>query len=319
MNALLRAAIGGIAASLWLASPALAQDTGLGIEALSRLGDLVRWEGLVASIFVILATWVVLRLVDAQVKRFGRVFAERRLLFQKLSAFFQFIVYFVVIVLVVLLSFEVSTEILALLGGTAAVAIGFATKDLAASIVAGVMIMLDRPFQLGDRVKFGGEYGDVTAIGLRSVRLQTLDDSTVTVPNNMFLNDITSSGNYGSLDMQVVVDFHIGVDQDVRLAQELVREAAITSRFVHLQKPVVVRVTQVIVQNYIAIRVRLKVYVLDTQYEKALETDITLRVLEAFAENGIQPPAVLHRDIRDLAKTEGQDLDLATQTVSMVG
>lgn len=46
---------------------------------------------------------------------------------------------------------------LAILGGTAAVAMGFAMKDLVASVVAGVMIMVDRPFQVGDRVSFGGQ------------------------------------------------------------------------------------------------------------------------------------------------------------------
>jgi len=53
----------------------------------------------------------------------------------------------------------------------------------------------------------------------------------------------------------------------------------------------------VIVENYVALRVRLKIYVLDTKYEKALVTDITLRVLEAFDAEGIQPPAILHRNV----------------------
>ncbi|MDJ0896617.1 MAG: mechanosensitive ion channel [Alphaproteobacteria bacterium] len=308
MKAHLRPVIAAIAAVLLIAPaiPAYAQDVNLGTQALTNLAKLVRWQGVLASVFVIAATWLTLRFTDAQVAQLGRIFAERRMMLQKVNAFFRFAVYFVVIVVVVLLSFEVSTQILALLGGTAAVAIGFATKDLAASVVAGIMIMLDRPFQLGDRVNFGGQYGDVTAIGLRSVKLQTLDDNTVTVPNNMFLNDITSCGNYGELDMQVVIDFHIGVDQDVRLARELAREAAITSRFVYLPKPVVVRIKQVILNNYVAIRVRLKVYVLDTQYEKALETDITMRVLEAFAENGILPPAILSRSFGDFAQANGR-------------
>ena len=54
-------------------------------------------------------------------------------------------------------------------------------KDIALSIVAGVMIMFDRPFQVGDRVSFGGEYGDVTVIGLRSVKLRTLDEEATRI------------------------------------------------------------------------------------------------------------------------------------------
>ena len=113
----------------------------------------------------------------------------------------------------------------------------------------------------------------------------------------MFLSQLTSSGNYGALDMQVVVDFHIGIDQDARKAQALVRETGATSRYAYLPKPVVVRVFQVNLENYVALRVRLKIYVLDTKYEKALVSDITLRVMDAFDAEGIQPPAILHRNV----------------------
>ncbi len=282
-------------------SPVMAQvaQASKEIEVVTTIAQMVRWTGVVASLLVVLGSWLLLRFVDRLIASLGNAFAERRLLLQELNAFFHFGVYLITIIAIVLLSFDISREVLAILGGTAVVAMGFALKDLVASMVAGVMIMLDRPFQVGDRVTFGGEYGDITAIGLRSVKLQTLDDNTVTIPNNLFLSQVASSGNYGDLHMQVVLDFHIGADQDARLAQGLVREAAATSRYVYLPKPVVVLVSQVIIDHYLALRLRLKVYVLDTQYEKALASDITLRVLEAFESEGIRPPAILHRNATD--------------------
>jgi len=292
----LLAVIAGLAA---IAAPgfALAQA---GIEpetadAVTTLATMVRWTGLAASIVVIAGAWLVLRFLTQLVDRLGVAFAERRLLFQKINTFLRFAVYVATILITILLSFRISREVLAILGGTAAVAIGFATKDLVSSVVAGLMIMFDRPFQVGDRVQFAGEYGDVIEIGLRSVKLRTLDDSIVTIPNNMLLTEVTVCGNYGELDMQVALDFLIGVDQDVNRARAIVREAGVTSRYIHLPKPVAVRVTQVVEGSYVALRVRLKAYVLDTQYEKAFETDVTLRVLDGFREAGIQPPAVLHR------------------------
>mgnify|MGYP001828970632 CR=1 FL=1 len=298
------------------ALPVMAQDAPISseIDTLTTITNMIRWGGVLASLLVIIGAWLLLRFTDSLVENLGKIFAERRLLFQKLSAFFRFGVYLVTILTIILLSLEISREVLAILGGTAAVAMGFALKDLVASIVAGVMIMLDRPFQVGDRVSFGGQYGDITAIGLRSVKLQTLDDNTVTIPNNMFLNQITSCGNYGALDMQVVVDFHIGVDQDVQLARRLVREATATSRYVYLSKPIVVRVSQVIVDHYIALQLRLKAYVLDTKYEKDFVTDVTLRVLEAFETECIRPPAILHRNATDDGDKVGpQALRIAVQ------
>jgi small-conductance mechanosensitive channel len=58
---------------------------------------------------------------------------------------------------------------------------------------------------------------------LRSVNLRTLDDSVVAIPNNLFLNDVSSSANFGVLDMQIDTDLYIGIDQDAHLARNLVR------------------------------------------------------------------------------------------------
>ena len=253
--------------------------------------------GILMSIVVIFVAGLLLRITSNLVQNLGDIFAERRLMLQKFNAFFRFGVFISTIFIVIFLSFKLSGEAMTIIGGGTAVAIGFATKDLVASLVAGIMIIIDRPFQTGDRVSFEGQYGDITKIGLRSIKLQTLDDSTVTIPNNLFLNSVTTCGNYGVLDMQIVVDFHIGLDQDARLARDLVREAAVTSRFVYLPKPIVVLVSQVVLEQCVALRIRLKLYVLDTQYEKAMETDVTLRVMDAFAKHEIQPPAVLHRNI----------------------
>ncbi len=284
-----------LALALTLSTAASAQDPTEAVQSVTTLANMVRWGGLLASLVVIAAASLLLSFLDRIASGLGGSFAEYRLTIQKVAAFTRFGVYFVTILIVVMLSFRISREVLAILGGTAAVAIGFAMKDLVSSIVAGVMIMFDRPFQVGDRVSFGGQYGDILNIGLRSVKLRTLDDSIVTIPNNLFLNEVTSCGNYGVAHMQIVVDFLIDADADATRARNIVREAAATSRYIHLQSPLVVLVNQVVEGSYVAIRVRLKVYVLDTQHEKSFETDVTLRVLDAFRAEGIRPPAVLHR------------------------
>ncbi len=268
---------------------------------LGGIASMVRWSGVLTSLLVIVGAALALRFLRKTVEKLSARFASRRLTLQKIATFLQFAVYIATGTAVISLSLRLDATALTLIGGTVAVSVGFAIKDLVASFIAGITIMIDRPFQVGDRVMFGGEYGDITAIGLRSVRLQTLDDNTVTIPNNKFLNDMTSCGNYGALDMQVVMDFHIGADQDPLRAREIVSEAGLSSRYVYLPKPIVVLVTQVVLGATVAIRLRLKAYVLDTKYEKAFETDVHLRVLEAFRAQGIAPPAILHRRVGEPA------------------
>ncbi|MDH5490579.1 MAG: mechanosensitive ion channel family protein [Myxococcales bacterium] len=161
------------------------------------------------------------------------------------------------------------------------------------------MILMDRPFQVGDRITVGGYYGEVRRIGLRAVRLVTLDDSLVTIPNNTFLRESVASANAGALDMMVQMDFFVALDQDLDLVKEVVRDALTSSRYSYIGKPWQIVVNEVVYESYFALRLRAKAYVLDVRYEKAFETDVTERVLRGFRHYGIQPPAILeHRVFR---------------------
>jgi len=93
------------------------------------------------------------------------------------------------------------------------------------------------------------------------------------------------------------MDFYVGVDQDIAKARQIVIEVLTTSRFVHLKKPWAVLLKQVIHENYVAVQVRAKAYVLDVRFEKAFETDVNERTLQGFRDAGIAPPAVLHRSL----------------------
>ncbi|MGG5572908.1 mechanosensitive ion channel family protein [Vibrio diazotrophicus] len=277
---------------LCLALPSYASEESVNAESFQQIASLVRWSGVLFSILIIAATWLLLKFMSSLVETIGSQFAQYRMLLQKLQSFLQFFIYMGAGVVVFVLSFRINDHILALIGGTLAVSVGFALKDLAASFIAGMTVMIDRPFQVGDRVTFEGHYGDIITIGLRSVRMRTLSDDIITIPNNKFLNEVAVSGNYGALDMQVVIPFYIGMDEDIVLARNLIQEAASSSRYIHLPKPVTVLVKQTITDNYLAVQLTCKAYVVDTAYEKLFETDITLRVMDEFKQHGIKPPKI---------------------------
>lgn len=262
--------------------------------------DTIRIGGVLTGFVILIATWFTVRILTATLMRLGERFAAKRLILAQIATLSRFVLYLGGLASAVGVSVSLSKEVVIALTGTAAVTIGFALKDLAASILAGVTIIVDRPFQVGDRVSFAGYYGEITEIGLRSVRLVTLDDNVITIPNNKFLTEAVSSGNSGALDMLIQQDFYIGIDQDIGLAKRLVKESITSSRYAYLKKPWQIHVNQVMRDNYFAIRIRSKVYVLDVKYEKALETDITERVMEAFRAHDIQPPAVLHRSAENV-------------------
>jgi small-conductance mechanosensitive channel len=271
---------------------AIAAEEVVNVESIQQFASLIRWSGVFFSILVVAATWLLIKFMNSMVESIGGQFVQYRMVLQKVQSFLQFFIYMTAGLVVFMMSFRINDHILALIGGTLAVSVGFALKDLAASFIAGLTVMIDRPFQVGDRVTFEGNYGDIITIGLRSVRMRTLNDDIITIPNNKFLNEVTTSGNYGALDMQVVIPFYVGMDEDITLARDLIQEAASSSRYIHLPKPVTVLVKQTITDNYLAIQLTCKAYVVDTAYEKLFETDITLRVMKEFKKHGIKPPKI---------------------------
>lgn len=73
--------------------------------------------------------------------------------------------------------------------GVLGIAIGFAARDTLANLFAGMFIVADAPYQIGDFVNLdSGERGQVTSVGLRSTRLITRDDVEITIPNAVIAN-----------------------------------------------------------------------------------------------------------------------------------
>ncbi len=275
---------------------ALAQEEEGVKEGFDLLVKFLQPDRILYIVAIIAFSVVLARLLSGGLDRVGERLATRRLLLKKIASLTRFALYIIATIIVVFGIIQPERQTLLALGTALGVMIGFAFKDLAGSIIAGIIILIDSPFQVGDRVQFGDVYGEVSEIGLRTVKIITLDDSQISIPNNKFLTEVVSSSNAGALDMMIMLDFHIGMGEDHDLAKKLVYEATITSRYTYLVKPVVVHVLDVSNEGHFATRIRSKFYVIDVRYEVSIRTDITERVKRAFRDAGIRPPYTLERE-----------------------
>jgi len=268
-----------------------------GVDDIQNFIQFINFDGVPFALLILVVGFVGLRVMGSLVDDMGERFTNWRLQLMKGKAVLRFSAYIVMAVLVLTTVLRLENEALMAISGTLAVAIGFAMKDLAASLMAGLILIIDEPFQVGDRIAFDGYYGEVTEIGLRSVRLATLDDNAVTVPNNKFLTDSVASANAGALDAMVVVPFYIGAAEDFQRARRIVAEATATSRYVYLKKPVVTLVTDEFLGERFVTVIKVKAYVFDIRYEKAFVTDVTERVKLSFRRLGIRTPDQQYRDL----------------------
>jgi len=105
--------------------------------------------------------------------------------------------------------------------GVAGLALGFAAKDTLANFIAGVTIMWDRPFRVGDRVEVDGEFGQVKEITLRSTRIHTPNNRVVIIPNQGVVNNkIVNHTKQSSLRLDV--PFGIAYREDIDAARRAV-------------------------------------------------------------------------------------------------
>jgi len=91
-------------------------------------------------------------------------------------------------------SYNISSLIAAL--GVSSLAIGLAAKETLSNMIAGFVIVVDRPFRLGDRIESDGKVGDVMEMGLRSTKIRTLDNNILIIPNTKLVDNVVNNYAY---------------------------------------------------------------------------------------------------------------------------
>ena len=114
--------------------------------------------------------------------------------------------------------FGVVLAAFATLAGALALAVGFAAQDLIANFVAGVFILQDEPFTVGDWIEWDGTSGVVREIRMRVTKLDTFDNELVTVPNSELAGSAVTN-NVANDRRRVSVDFGIGYGDDIEEAR----------------------------------------------------------------------------------------------------
>ena len=105
--------------------------------------------------------------------------------------------------------------------GIGSVAIGFAFKDILQNLLSGMLILLTRPFRIGDQIVSGAHEGTVDDIAVRATTLRTYDNRRVVIPNSeLYTNRVTVNTAYPSRRLSVVVG--IGYGDDIEQARRIV-------------------------------------------------------------------------------------------------
>jgi small-conductance mechanosensitive channel len=252
---------------------------------LAMLGPSVRsnLDKIVFSIIVIAGGYVVYRAIVAEINRLKDQ--------KRLEAHVAFTLTRIVqwgatlaVLSAVLAQFGVTagmiSGLLTLLGGTI---IGFAAINTIGNALAGLIVMTSRPFRVGDRVFFNGQFADVEAIELIYTKMITLDNVAVSVPNQELLKD--EIDNFGE---HRVIRRHVSVTPGFEFETEDVEgallEAASQVSMVLEEPEPYVWITDI--QSY-AVEYTLYAFIDDAKALRKIDAELHRSVLEVCKERGI--------------------------------
>jgi small conductance mechanosensitive channel len=175
--------------------------------------------------------------------------------------------------------------------GIAGIALGFAARDTMENLIAGVTILLDQPFVVGDNVELEDTFGTVHEITLRSTRLRTLDHQMAVFPNTQMIAqkvlNHTRLGTLGAGALRVRVPFGIAYKEFPQEVRGVVIALTDGDKRLHPDYPPTVVVTEM---NASSVDMELRLHLRDPKLEVPVRFEYLEKVREALRAADIEVP-----------------------------
>jgi small-conductance mechanosensitive channel len=261
------------------------------IEALVKL----RVNRLAIAIYVAAAIVIVWHLVDVLVEWYQNEVEPKRAdphqvdtLLLLLHRFARIILIMIgMIMLLSLYGINVNALIAAL--GVGSLAISLAAQDTLSNVISGIMIMMDQPFRVGDRIEIQtlGTWGDVVDIGLRSTRIRTNDNRLVIVPNNVISTDQVVNYTYPDPRYRIQIELGVGYRQDIEKARGIIIDTVRKVAGVLPSKPVDALVVNM---GEYSITIQVRWWIQSYQDTRRMYDRVYTALMIALDEAGIEVP-----------------------------
>ncbi|UWQ63059.1 mechanosensitive ion channel family protein [Leisingera caerulea] len=256
------------------------------------LSDLVTLEFLaellgsvVAAVVILLAGFIVANWVKRRIVALGDTHASLDVtLFHFLGNLARYTI-LAFAVLFVLNTFGVQTTSIIAAIGAAGLAIGLAMQGALSNVAAGVMLILFRPFKLGDFIEVDGEMGTVKDINLNNTVIASLSNLKVIIPNSeVWGNTIT---NYSSFDTRRAEwTFGVGYGANLAVAERVIRETIMNDSRSHSEPEPFIQVNEL---NSSSVDFLVRVWVDAAEYFQ-YQADMKRKVKEALDAAGVDIP-----------------------------
>ena len=150
------------------------------------------------------------------------------------------LVHYVVLVfgaVVILQNAGIELTAFAIVGSALGVGVGFGLQNIISNFISGLIVLLERPIEIGDRIEVSGVEGVVKEVGARRTTVVTPDQIAILVPNQSFITSNVTNYSYLRQTVRLRVPVPIAAGQDVRRVETLLLEAALRAGLLAEPKP----------------------------------------------------------------------------------
>jgi small-conductance mechanosensitive channel len=176
---------------------------------------------------------------------------------------------------------------LAIILGFLSVGIGFGLQNITSNFVAGLILLLERPIKVGDRVMVGNQEGDVVEINMRSTTIRTPNNVAVIVPNSEFVSSKLENWSYGDETVRVNVDVGVSYESDLETVMRSLKEVA-------AEHPEVLKSPAPDVLHIgfgdSAWNMRLRIWLEHSGRHWEVQSDVNCAIVRKFRQNGVEIP-----------------------------
>ncbi|MDM7460353.1 MAG: mechanosensitive ion channel [bacterium] len=174
------------------------------------------------------------------------------------------------------------------LAGAIGVGVGFGLQNIANNFISGLIILVERPIKVGDRVEVGNIDGRVVAIGARATTVITNDNIAVIVPNSRFIAEPVVNWTQNDPRVRFKIPIGVAYGSDLRQVERLLLEVAAEHPDVHPEPAPVVRLMKF---GDNAIEFELRVWSTTLVHKRGkLISDLNFAIYEKFQQHGVEIP-----------------------------
>jgi len=242
---------------------------------------------LILAILILLVTILISKLLRRFLRR--NVFSRSQIS-QGTQELISRVVHYVVMILGVFVVLEylgIDLTALAAISAVLMVGIGFGLQNITSNFISGLILLFERPIQVGDMVEVGGILGRIRAIKARSTTVETFDNVSIIVPNSQFISESVTNWSHEDLRTRVHVRVGVAYSSDV----EQVRDALLAVGAAHpevLEDPE----PRVVFHEFgdSSLNFDLMVWTEDPTRQLLIRSDLHFAIVRAFREKGIEIP-----------------------------